>query len=401
MLKLNLKFLLLLLASSSLALLTSCKGDGPDITPDVPTLIDCNGTLPLVWKNNPDLNVDYIVSCFITLESGQDLVIEPGVTVQFEGAESGILVDKGSLKMIGNASAPITLEGKIAVKGTWKGIFYSSNSVNNSMEYVTVSHAGSEEQFFFDDRCGVGMYSALGTSRLSIKNCTLSDNEGFGFFAQGVDANLSAFEGNTFIRNSDAPVFIGINLLNKIDASSVYTVSGRENGKSYIAIEGGWPNTPDVTLVKLPVPYRFLSGEPVTIKRMTISPGAILEFEQGAYLNVIEANAALIAVGTPAEPIIFRGSEGVAGSWGGIYIANSNVLNRLENCVVENGGEFTLFSAKANIELGGSSLNPACVIRNCQIRNGLGYGIGYRDVSGVVLENNNFSGNALGDLYTY
>ncbi|TAE59837.1 MAG: right-handed parallel beta-helix repeat-containing protein [Bacteroidetes bacterium] len=398
--KLNLNLTLFMIGAAAL-LFTACKGEGP-IIPDTTTVITCDGTLPLVWKNNPDLAVDYLVTCMVELGAGQNLVIEPGVTVQFEDAESGILVSEGSLKMLGNASAPITLEGKTAIKGSWKGIFYSSNSVNNRMEYVTVSHAGSEEQFLFNNRCGVGLYSGFNATRLSIKNCTLSDNDGFGFLAQGVDANLADFEANTFTRNSEAPVFIGINLLNKIDASSVYTVAGKENGKSYIAIDASWPDMPDVTLAKLTVPYRFLSGEPVDVKKMTLSPGVILEFEQGSYLNIDDDGDALIAVGTQAEPIIFRGSTGVAGSWGGIYIGNSNILNRLEYCTVEHGGEFTLFSAKANIELGGATFDPACVVKNCLIRNSLGYGIAYRDgAAAVVLENNTFSGNALGDLQPY
>ncbi len=402
---LNLKSILFTGLAATSLVFSACERVNP-IDPDITTVIDCNGELPLVWKDNPNLDVDYLITCELVLGDGQHVVVEPGVTIQFDGLESGIYITEGSLKMIGNSGAPITLEGKTAVKGSWKGIFYESNNLDNRMEFVTVRHAGSEQSTFYSERCGVALSSVFNNARLSVKNCTFTENDGVGLLLEGNGATLAEFASNTFTRNSDAPLMLTFNLIDKLDAASVYTLTGSENGKSYIRVAtylggGTYLQENDFTLRKLGLPYRF-NSEIYLYKKMTVEAGTELEFEQGGKIRVDETAASLVAVGTPGAPIIFRGHQNLPGSWHGIYIASSSPGNRLENCIIQNGGEGQNYYESCNLEIGGFYSTAVCTVRNCTISNSSGYGIAYNSASpGIVLENNSFSGNALGDLKEY
>lgn len=402
---LNLKSILLPALAAASLLFSACERVNP-IDPDITTVIDCNGELPLVWKDNPNLDVDYLITCELVLGDGQHVVVEPGVTIQFDGLESGIYITEGSLKMVGNSGAPITLEGKRAVKGSWKGVFYESNNLDNRMEFVTVRHAGSEVASYFSERCGVALGAVFNNSRLSVKNCTFTENDGVGLLVEGNNATLTEFASNTFTRNSDAPLSVTFNFVDKLDAASVYTLTGSENGKSYIRVVtylggGTYTQANDFTLKKLSLPYRF-NSEIFLYKKMTVEAGTELEFEQGGKIRVDETAASLVAVGTASAPIIFRGYQNAPGSWHGIYIGNSNASNRLEHCVITNAGEGQNYFESCNLEIGGFSASPVCVVRNCTISNSSGFGIAYNGTAtGIVLENNTFSGNALGDQKTY
>lgn len=400
--KLSLKNLLVVVASSAILLAPGCKGDGPDITPkNDPVIIDGTSTLPLLWKNNPDAPVDYIVRSFIDLDAGKDLVIEPGVTVQFEGLESGIYVSEGSLKAIGNSGAGITFEGKVAVKGSWKGIVIASNSLNNRMEYVTVRHAGAENLDWMDLKAGVGVHSVWNSTRMILKSCTLTENDGFGFAAYGENVTLTEFGSNTFSRNSLAPVYLSTNLQPALDMASVYNPAGSENGRAYIHLNGYYPAKVDVNLLKLPVPYR-VEGDWDIQRRLTIEAGTIFEFEPSSSLRVDEPTASVVAVGNSSQKIVFRGAQTLAGAWKGVAVTNSNAGNRLEHCVFQYGGESDNPFHLSNLEIGGFASNPTCVVRNCEFRNSKGYGLVYPSgAAGVILEDNTFSGNLLGDTLAY
>lgn len=112
----------------------------------------------------------------------------------------------------------------------------------------------------------------------------------------------------------------------------------------------------DVTLRDRGVPYHVGSagsagtlsiGKPNGLATLTIEPGVTLKFKKGGVMY-IESNSAaptatgaLIAVGTPAKPIVFTSAEATpaAGDWLGLYFGGvAAAATRLQHATVEYAG---------------------------------------------------------------
>lgn len=70
---------------------------------------------------------------------------------------------------------------------------------------------------------------------------------------------------------------------------------------------------------------------------LTIQPGTKLKFGEGAYLEVVNG-AALSAVGTAEEPILFTGWEPRPGVWGGVLFYSSALSNEVSHAIIEYAG---------------------------------------------------------------
>ena len=102
---------------------------------------------------------------------------------------------------------------------------------------------------------------------------------------------------------------------------------------------------------------------------LTVSPGTTITFGQGAVL-AIETNGSLNAVGTAEKPIVFRGKDATAGSWGGLVIESRSSHNSLSYFTIEDAG--AKGSDDAAIKLApGSQLG----IDHSTVRRALGSGI--------------------------
>jgi len=70
---------------------------------------------------------------------------------------------------------------------------------------------------------------------------------------------------------------------------------------------------------------------------LTIEPGVSIQFSSGGGL-VINNNAALVAEGTAAEPIVMQGNTSSTGAWLGLLVASNNALNILNHVQITSGG---------------------------------------------------------------
>lgn len=90
------------------------------------------------------------------------------------------------------------------------------------------------------------------------------------------------------------------------------------------------------------------------------------------------------------------------GGWGGLRYYNTNsTLNRLEYVTLSYGGGYY----QANLDLSGAGIARTQVtVQNCTFTNSAGYGVywipQYVTVNGDLAGDNNYSGNALGDVGT-
>lgn len=91
---------------------------------------------------------------------------------------------------------------------------------------------------------------------------------------------------------------------------------------------------------------------------LTIKPGVVIEFTSTGSLSTYYETGAINAVGTALEPIIFKGTQDVAGSWKGLYFTSNHVLNELTYCVVTGGGSASFdgnTTFKSNIRVNASA----------------------------------------------
>lgn len=85
----------------------------------------------------------YVVKYNIWVENGDTLILNPGVTIKFDGSYS--LVVNGKLFAVGTASNPIrfTSAKSNPARGDWKNIYFNGTATSNSeLKFVTIEYAG-------------------------------------------------------------------------------------------------------------------------------------------------------------------------------------------------------------------------------------------------------------------
>lgn len=105
---------------------------------------------------------------------------------------------------------------------------------------------------------------------------------------------------------------------------------------------------------------------------LTIEPGTVIQFEENAGLGVYDGGT-INAVGTSAEPIVFKGEEEIDGFWRGIHIETRSVNNQLNNVRIQDAGSNYVYCCNdvASLFLKGARI----ALNNLQISNGKGIGI--------------------------
>lgn len=296
-------------------------------------ILDCTNlasgeTLTL---ENINSGIDYIIDC-VYVVSG-DLIIDPGVTIQF-GTDAGIKVyDTGSIDATGTELNPIVFTGETQVPGSWKGVFIDSNDIKNKIEYATIAYAGGGGFNSNDDRGGVIVYSS---TRLTMRNTTITNSEAYGFNASyGGDELI--LQNNT-ITNCNAPMYILGIYITTISGGS-YTGNDLD---AIVADRDFIANESHHIWTKLNVPYHFPEGMDVTNSggKLTIMPGVVMKFGQDTDLAITEGASgnkpSLIAVGTIAEPIVFTSIDNTLSAWRGIYFDTPSTLNEIGFATIEN-----------------------------------------------------------------
>jgi len=317
--------------------LIGCKGENP-IIPDATQVLDCDffaqeGTITLT--DNEELAVDYIIDCKVATSA--DLVIEPGVVIEFTSGSGIEILDEGSFVAEGTQALPIILTGEDKIAGSWLGVLNNSNNVNNSMRYVTISYGGGGA---FNSNDDIGNFIMWAQARMSIENCTFSDGAGYGVNFSYSEITVPSFSQNTLV-NNNVPVFVIGTYLHLMDASNDF--SGNTN--DYIETNATSPLDGDYTWQNCNVPYRvnpsgfgiFRVIEIPSESNITVEPGTVMEFTSDTGIEIEEGS--FKAEGTATAPITFTGVDGAAGAWKGIeYRFSQSINNSLDYVIIEYAG---------------------------------------------------------------
>lgn len=126
---------------------------------------------------------------------------------------------------------------------------------------------------------------------------------------------------------------------------------------------------------------------------LVIEAGVIVEFENNGGL-AIESNGSIRSMGTAADPVILRGSEGATGDWSGIMIYSDNSTNLLQYTTISGGGSSAFNS---NGERGSLVLyaDSKVSINNCTFQKSASYGVNanYSSVGLLAFSNNTIKDN--------
>jgi len=327
---------------------------------------DCSSEFP---ETSIDTEMSIAPGCYtvdrtITIRSGGNLTLAPDTTLKFESGTGINTNTGGSLTANGTASQPILFTGVEQTEGFWRGLLFSfSNSSRNSLDHATVEYGGSSGDANIDISS-----SSTSSTRISITNSTIRHSSGYGVVIDD-DSFIDEFSGNTITLNN-MPVRIESDAVSSLSADNVYT----GNTEDAVLVDASSINQ-SATWDTLDVPY--VIDSPLTVNEtLTLSRGTTMIFEAGARLSV-NADGALIAVGSQAEPILLTGAEQTPGFWGGLrYFFSSSPQNRLEHVVIEYGGSAT--NNDANLNADSTTSSPSRIsVSNVVLRNSLDYGFSF------------------------
>jgi len=320
---------------------TSCKKDKIDpldTDPIIePIVLDCSmqGTAIFLAKDSTFTlvdrgeGVDYIVNCYLQVRG--DLTIQPGVTIQF-GSKGGIRVLDGSFQAIGTSDKPITFTGEDKVPGSWGHIVLRTDDIKNKMQHCIVEYAGS---FAVSSNGDKGNVIVMQAARLEMQDCIIRHGQEYGVKVLSNTSKLPVFKNNK-ISTCKYPV--------RIPALLVPNMSGGEytgNTNDVILVEGHvLAVDPGETSVwkNLKVPYRIARKLDVYDGVLQIMPGCTLEFLSDMGIVVGDNQAALVANGTAAEPILFTGVIKTSGYWKNLYFDSRSASNSISYATIEYAG---------------------------------------------------------------
>jgi len=299
-------------------------------------LLECNlpagETLTLTNRND---HIDYIVDCKYNIKG--HLNIEKDVTIQFQTDAGFAIYDKGYLKAIGTKNAPVLFTGVDKTEGSWRGVFFNSNHVNNELSYTTIEYAGGEAFNSNGDKGSIIVYAG---ARLKANNNTLRHGEMYGVTMNYGEAEVQLH--NNEINTHKAPLHIQGQYVDKVVGGKYVNNSTNailiNNYTSTISDNCRWR--------ELGVPYHILDRMVVVAGgNMVVDAGVTMAFAGDVQLVIDEgasgSKPSLVAVGKEvdsdsiAKPITFTGINKIQGAWKGIYFDSPNPLNQIAFAKIE------------------------------------------------------------------
>jgi hypothetical protein len=315
---------------------------------------------------------------------GYTLTIEPGVEVRFgEGASLEVGYQKaGRLLARGSPDAPVRfVSAGRKEPGFWKSVALYDHSAGSVLDNVLIEHAGTGDKAaltVFGDDIRLTRLKVVAAKGASIEQRDFDK------------ARITELAGSDFTEAgpAEAPLSLNVNSLgalagdNRFAPGSVIKVSGRVER--------------DLKVPNLGVPYRVdqdldiegLEGVPASL---TLDPGTVFQMGEGTAINCgYSQNAALRAVGTAEQPIIFTryGDTTKGSSWKGLQFFSRCRPPVLEHVKLAHG-------SRTGALLQHTDSKGLGTLRHCTLAHSAGSGL---KVSGTKERFEAFDDNTFEDL---
>ncbi|MFB6341414.1 hypothetical protein ACE1ET_06815 [Saccharicrinis sp. FJH62] len=302
------------------------EGTGSSIGPTETVILDCNAFKSDYTLKNGPAEIDYLIDCVADVTAA--LTIEPGVVIAFTENSGLGVYDGGTLNAVGYADKPIVFMGYNPGKGYWRGIHLETSSVNNKLENVMISDAGSNYVYCCNNPASLFIKGG----KIALNHVTITN---------GAETGLEASKGSVFSEYSDVtitshdgyPAVFSPDVLSDIDGlGSDY--SG--NLTDYIFVYAD-KITSEVVWQAANVPY-LLEGSVLDVTDLlTIEAGTEIRVEENGGIGVYD-NGALKVTGTSDTPVTIEGKEGIPAYWRGIHMETNSLNNHLSYLNVYDAG---------------------------------------------------------------
>lgn len=308
----------------------------------------------------------YLVESELIVSNGT-LTIERGVTL-FMGYGSKITVGgAGRIQATGDADNNIWFIGTNDERGHWDGIkFRETGNGQNLLDHVLLRHAGHSRDNGSRASTRAGVYTdyySKSLVNLTLSNSHIADTLGFG---ASLRSSGDVIVENTSFENNEKSLAIHINNMGGLDKNITFENIDTEEILVFerdVTEEAVWPG--------FDTPYHFIHFRPTLEAKVTIQPGATLQFEEDAHLFV-PTGGRLYADASAGDPIVFTGVEtDIAGFWRGITIESVSGDNVLNNVTISYGG-----SDSANLMIG---RDAHATVQDLTLSHSGGHGISSKD----------------------
>jgi hypothetical protein len=320
-------------------------------------------------------NLPYTVVDDLFVNSARTLTIAPGVIVQFQDEDDGLLVD-GTLIAQGTANAPIRFTSDESAKapGQWEALVFRSGSTNSILDHCIVEYAAArgiaDEAIRCESISPIILNTTVSQSRMHGINLLLSD---------------SRIENSVFLNNGTTND--GFAIAMRTDCLPRFkNNTARDNGRNAIAVYG-YNFSRSGSWVRDNLPYTVVDDLFINSGRiLTLEPGVIIQFQDADDALVVDGT--LVARGTTAAPVRFTSDElaKAPGQWEAIIFRASNTNSIMENCVVEYAAAGGISDESIRFE------SASATIRSCTISHSRLHGITFL-LSDAVVEACQFLNN--------
>ena len=337
-----------------------------------------NISLDTTFKNP---GVHYLQEISMISTAGAKVTFEAGVDYRMAvdtNLEFGWNSNESTVVANGTAAQPVSIGRASEAAGMWRSLIIGNKVKSDSvLKYVKISGGGN-------------MGPALNvTAPIALQNVTFDGNQtGPNLDGVGLAASSTAL---TITHTMGAAATVAPNAMVTLPKGGTYT----GNTKDWISVAGG-TYTAHGTLPNLGVPFRIESAIITSMmSSLTIEAGTtlIMAADAGIEFGWNSNEVTVVAVGTAAAPIVFKGADDVVGSWDGLIIGSA-VLGASKMAYVEisNGGK----AAGAALHLRKAAFD----VTNCKFSKSAGLGIGKTaaDATDYTAGGNTFDMNALGNV---
>jgi hypothetical protein len=311
----------------------------------------------------------HIVTSPIAVLNGSTLTIEPCAEVRM-AKDTSIDVaspsdSTGVLKAEGTAQKPIKIIGNVPGE-RWRQIFVRVPGGKATLRHVTLEGGGADLETMHATLFVRGPGEWPSRRDVLVDHVTIKGSQAFGAVFDRAAAFADGSSDLVVEGAGDFPLRIGEAAIHTLPKGK-YTGNATDEILVYEdAVSPGSGLRENATMKDHGVPYRIGQG---TNKRMavegatlTIEPGVKLRFEKDASFVVHHQNedavaqAAVVAVGTAANPIVFTSAAAApaAGNWIGLYFGGKPLgTNRLEHVRIEYAGAECLCGGSTCSDIGG------------------------------------------------